>query len=143
MDRTLRWRGLRAKSCIAADIGSLWRQEATTATRSVIESKGVMPSIPPKGKRRPILAESLSQSQLHRVHVQPQDFRRGALGYDCKASNFLADLRNAVIVSYWLWFRSLDIFCKIVSIFLYSSDFFPSLFSIASTPTSLSCVSLA
>ena len=76
------------------------------AIRRQVEGKGAMPNIPPKANRHwkncfsPVLYRS--RNAIERMFCRLKDFRRIATRYDRLASNFLAAVCIAAVVSYWL-----------------------------------------
>jgi transposase len=76
------------------------------AIRRQVERKGAMPNIPPKANRRwkncfsPVLYRS--RNAIERMFCRLKDFRRVATRYDRLATNFLAAVCIAAVVSYWL-----------------------------------------
>jgi transposase len=76
------------------------------AVRRKIESAGAAPNIPPKSNRRwkncfsPYLYRD--RNAIERSFGRLKDFRRIATRYDRSATNFLAAVCIAAIVSYWL-----------------------------------------
>jgi transposase len=76
------------------------------AIRRQVERKGAMPNIPPKANRRwkncfsPALYRS--RNAIERMFCRLKDFRRVATRYDRLATNFLAAVCIAAVVSYWL-----------------------------------------
>ena len=76
------------------------------AIRRQVERKGAMPKIPPKANRRwkncfsPVLYRS--RNAIERMFYRLKDFRRVATRYDRLATNFLAAVCIAAVVSYWL-----------------------------------------
>lgn len=78
----------------------------SNAIRRQVEGKGAMPNIPPKANRRwkncfsPVLYRN--RNAIERTFCRLKDFRRIATRYDRLASNYLAAICLAAIVSYWL-----------------------------------------
>jgi transposase len=76
------------------------------AIRRQVERKGAMPNIPPKANRRwkncfsPVLYRN--RNAIERMFCRLKDFRRVATRYDRLATNFLAAVCIAAVVSYWL-----------------------------------------
>ncbi|GLS46541.1 transposase [Methylobacterium brachythecii] len=76
------------------------------AIRRQIEAAGTAPNIPPKANRRwkpcfsPVLYRG--RNAIERMFGRLKDFRRIATRYDRLASNYLAAICIAAIVSYWL-----------------------------------------
>ena len=76
------------------------------AIRRQVERKGAMPNIPPKANRRwkncfsPVLYRS--RNAIERMFCRLKDFRRVATRYDRLATNFLAAVCIAAVVSYRL-----------------------------------------
>ena len=76
------------------------------AIRRQVEGKGATPNIPPKANRRwkncfsPVLYRS--RNAIERMFCRLKDFRCIATRYDRLAINFLAAVRIAAVVSYWL-----------------------------------------
>jgi transposase len=78
----------------------------SNAVRAKIESKGVVPNIPPKINRRwkncfsPYLYRD--RNAIERMFGRIKDFRRIATRYDRLAQNFLAAICLVATVCYWL-----------------------------------------
>src|SRR5438477_385469 len=78
----------------------------SNAVRRKIESKGVVPNIPPKTNRRwkncfsPWLYRH--RNAIERMFGRLKDFRRIATRYDRLARNFLAAVCLAATLCYWL-----------------------------------------
>jgi transposase len=78
----------------------------SNAIRHQIEAAGSVPNIPPKSNRRwkncfsPYLYRD--RNAIERMFGRLKDFRRIATRYDRLASNYLAAVCLAAIVSYWL-----------------------------------------
>jgi len=78
----------------------------SNAVRRKIESKGVVPNIPPKANRRwkncfsPWLYRH--RNAIERMFGRLKDFRRIATRYDRLARNFLAAVCLAATLCYWL-----------------------------------------
>ena len=78
----------------------------SNAIRSQVEQAGTMPNIAPKTNRRwkpcfsPVLYRD--RNAIERMFCRLKDFRRIATRYDRLATNFLAAICIAAIVSYWL-----------------------------------------
>ena len=78
----------------------------TNAVRRKVEARGAMPNIPPKANRRwkscfsPFLYRD--RNAIERMFGRLKDFRRIATRYDRLATNFLAAVCLAAIVSYWI-----------------------------------------
>ena len=78
----------------------------SNAVRRKIESKGAVPNIPPKTKRRwkncfsPWLYRH--RNAIERMFGRLKDFRRIATRYDRLARNFLAAVCLAATLCYWL-----------------------------------------
>lgn len=94
-------RGLPSGSLVMAD-----RAYDTNAVRQQIQSQGAVPNIPPKRNRlwkccfSPFLYRG--RNTIERMFCRLKDFRRVATRYDKLATNFLAAVQLAAIVSYWL-----------------------------------------
>ena len=76
------------------------------AIRRQIEAAGAAPNIPPKVNRRwkPCFSPALyrGRNAIERMFGRLKDFRRIATRYDRLATNYLAAVRLAATVSYWL-----------------------------------------
>ena len=89
----------------------------TNAIRHKVESKGTMPNIPPKANRRwknyfsPFLYRD--RNAIERIFGRLNDFRRIATRHDRSATNFLAAVCLAAIVSYCLRIRTLSGRCDL------------------------------
>ena len=76
------------------------------AIRRQVEERGAAPNIPPKRNRKwkncfsPYLYRS--RNAIERMFCRLKDFRRVATRYDRNATNFLAAVCIAAVVSYWL-----------------------------------------
>ena len=74
--------------------------------RRRIEAAGTAPNIPPKRNRRwkPCFSPALyrGRNAIERMFGRLKDFRRIATRYDRSATNFLAAVCIAAVVSYWL-----------------------------------------
>jgi transposase len=94
-------RNLPRGSLVMAD-----RAYDTNAVRQQIQSQGAVPNIPPKRNRlwkccfSPFLYRG--RNAIERMFCRLKDFRRIATRYDKLATNFLAAVQLAAIVSYWL-----------------------------------------
>lgn len=78
----------------------------TDAIRRAVEARGALPNIPPKSNRRwrNCFSPSLyrDRNAIERMFGRLKDYRRVATRYDRLATNFLATVCLAAIVSYWL-----------------------------------------
>jgi transposase len=78
----------------------------TDAIRRMIEAQAAVPNIPPKVNRvwKNCFSRVLyrGRNAIERMFCRLKDFRRIATRYDRLASNFLAAVHIAAIVSYWL-----------------------------------------
>lgn len=78
----------------------------SNAIRAQIEAAGAVPNIPPKANRvwkncfSPVLYKD--RNAIERMFCRLKDFRRVATRYDRNATNFLAAVCIAAIVSYWI-----------------------------------------
>ncbi|MBO1076945.1 transposase (plasmid) [Roseomonas marmotae] len=92
---------LPADSLVMAD-----RASDTNAVRQQVQSQGAVPNIPPKRNRlwkccfSPFLYRS--RNAIERMFCRIEDFHRIATRYDKLATNLLAAVQLAAIVSYWL-----------------------------------------
>jgi transposase len=83
----------------------------TNAIRQQIQSQGAVPNIPPKRNRlwkscfSPFLYRG--RNAIERMFCRLKDFRRVATRSDKLATNFLAAVQLAAIVSYWLCVQTL------------------------------------
>ena len=90
----------------ACDILQADKGYDSDAIRRQVEQHGAMPNIPPKADRKwkncfsPFL--SRNRDAIERMLRRLKDFRRIATRYDRLAVNFLAAVRLAATVSYWL-----------------------------------------
>ncbi len=78
----------------------------TDAIRRMIEAQAAVPNIPPKINRvwKKCFSRVLyrGRNAIERMFCRLKDFRRIATRYDRLATNFLAAVHIAAIVSYWL-----------------------------------------
>jgi transposase len=78
----------------------------TDHIRRRVEANGTLPNIPPKANRiwkncfSPFLYRA--RNAIERMFCRLKDFRRIATRYDRLATNFLAAVCLAAVVSYWL-----------------------------------------
>lgn len=76
------------------------------ALREKVQQRGVLANIPPKANRKEKLCFSpflyRDRNAIERMFCRLKDFRRIATRYDRNATNFLAAVCLAAIVSYWL-----------------------------------------
>ena len=79
--------------------------------RQLIEGQGAAPNIPSKVTRRwkscfsPVLYKA--RNAIERMFCRLKDFRRLATRYGKLATNFLASVHLAAVLTWWLWVLTL------------------------------------